>query len=322
MGDLLKIVVTGGAGFIGSHFVRELLSDRHHQFQVVVVDSLNYAGNLKNLRDLESDQNFKFVEQDICDPLIPSWVFNEAFSIINFAAESHVDRSIQSSSVFVRTNIQGTHNLLNKALEHSVSRFVQVSTDEVYGSISEGSWDESFPLLPNSPYAASKASADLLVRSFNKTHGLHTNITRCSNNFGTHQYPEKLIPVIISKILAGQKVPIYGDGQNRRDWLHVLDHCRAIKSVMTGGASGDVYNIGGGTELSNLELVRKIIQLMGASENLITFVADRKGHDFRYSVSFKKIEEELGYKPIESIDKSLLKVVDWYIQNENWWEKS
>jgi dTDP-glucose 4,6-dehydratase len=320
MGDLLKIVVTGGAGFIGSHFVRELLSDQHHQFQVVVIDSLSYSGNLKNLKDLKSDQNFKFVEQDICDPIIPSWIFNEAFSIINFAAESHVDRSIQSSSVFVRTNIQGTHNLLNKALEHGVSRFVQVSTDEVYGSISQGSWDENFPLLPNSPYAASKASADLLVRAFNKTYGLHTNITRCSNNFGTHQYPEKLIPVIISQILAGQNIPIYGDGQNRRDWLHVLDHCRGIKSVMLGGASGETYNIGGGTELTNLDLVRNIIHLMGASEELITFVEDRRGHDQRYSVSFEKIKSELGFAPLESFDDSLAAVVEWYKHNLDWWE--
>jgi dTDP-glucose 4,6-dehydratase len=186
----------------------------------------------------------------------------------------------------------------------------------------EGSWDESFPLLPNSPYAASKASADLLVRSFNKTHGLHTNITRCSNNFGTHQYPEKLIPVIIKKILASQQIPIYGVGQNRRDWLHVLDHCRGIRSVMMGGASGEIYNIGGGTELSNLDLARKVIQVMGASEDLISFVEDRKGHDLRYSVSFEKINEVLGYTPVESFDKSLEGVIDWYIQNPKWWNKS
>jgi dTDP-glucose 4,6-dehydratase len=317
----MRILVTGAAGFIGSHFARQLVTDQATIFEVTAVDSLTYAGNLRNIKDLMGLSNFRFVEDDICNPKLSEDIFSGVDVLVNFAAESHVDRSIHSSSEFIKTNIQGTHNLLNKALENGVYRFVQVSTDEVYGSISHGSWDEDFPLLPNSPYAASKASADLLVRSFNKTHGLHTNITRCSNNFGTHQYPEKLIPVIIRKILSGEEIPIYGDGQNRRDWLHVLDHCRGIKSVMTGGASGDVYNIGGGTEMSNLDLVRKVIQIMGASENLITFVADRKGHDFRYSVSFKKIEEELGYKPIKSIDDSLVEIIDWYMQNPNWWDK-
>jgi dTDP-glucose 4,6-dehydratase len=318
----MKIVVTGAAGFIGSHFVRQMVTDQTETFEVTAVDSLTYAGNLRNIEDLIELPGFRFVSDDICNPNLPEEIFTGAETIINFAAESHVDRSIESSAAFIRTNIQGTHNLLELATEFGIPKFLQVSTDEVYGSISEGSWDESFPLLPNSPYAASKASADLLVRSFNRTHGLHTNITRCSNNFGAHQYPEKLIPVIISKILAGQQIPIYGDGQNRRDWLHVLDHCRGIKSVMMGGASGEVYNIGGGTELSNLELVRKIIQIMDVSDDLITFVEDRKGHDFRYSVSFKKIEEELGYIPIKSIDDSLVEIVDWYVQNPNWWDKS
>jgi len=318
----MKFVVTGAAGFIGSHFVRQLVTNQTEAFEVTGVDSLTYAGNLRNIEDLMGLSNFRFVKDDICNPKLSEEIFSGVDAIINFAAESHVDRSIESSVIFIRTNIQGTHNLLELAMNHRVPRFLQVSTDEVYGSISKGSWDESFPLLPNSPYAASKASADLLVRSFNKTHGLHTNITRCSNNFGTHQYPEKLIPVIISKILVGQQIPVYGNGQNQRDWLHVLDHCRGIESVLLRGTSGGIYNIGGGTELSNLDLARKIIQIMGASEDLITFVADRKGHDLRYSVSFEKIEEELGYKPIESIDESLAKVVDWYIQNPSWWYKS
>lgn len=315
----MRILVTGAAGFIGSHFARMLVTDQKQAFEVIAVDSLTYAGNLRNLEDLVGLPNFSFIKEDICNSDLPEDIFTELDVIINFAAESHVDRSIESSDAFIRTNIQGTHNLLNLAVKYGVPKYLQVSTDEVYGSISEGSWDESFPLLPNSPYAASKASGDLLVRAFNKTHGLHTNITRCSNNFGTHQYPEKLIPVIIKKILAGQQIPIYGVGQNRRDWLHVLDHCRGIISVMMGGASGEIYNIGGGTELSNLDLARKIIKMMGASEDLIDFVADRKGHDLRYSVSYEKIERELGYKPIKSIDESLLAVIDWYIQNPDWW---
>ncbi len=318
----MKIIVSGGAGFIGSHFTRQLLADKDQFFQVLVIDSLTYAGNRKNLKDMDGGKRFEFFEGDICDPHFSKEIFEGAYAIVNFAAESHVDRSIESSATFIRTNIQGTHNLLDLALKFGVPRFLQISTDEVYGSITNGSWSEDAPLLPNSPYAASKASADLLVRSFNRTHGLHTNTTRCSNNFGTHQYPEKLIPVVISKILAGKKIPIYGDGQNRRDWLHVLDHCRGIKSVMLNGASGEIYNIGGGTELSNLDLARRIVQTMGASEDLITFVADRKGHDLRYSVSFEKIERELGYIPLESIDDTLVNVIDWYIKNPGWWDKS
>jgi dTDP-glucose 4,6-dehydratase len=318
----LKILVTGTAGFIGSHFARHLVTDKTRDFEVIAVDSLTYASNLRNFEDLMGLPNFRFVNDDVCNENLSDDIFSGVDVVINFAAESHVDRSIESSAVFIQTNIQGTHNLLELTVKHGILRYVQVSTDEVYGSISEGSWDESFPLLPNSPYAASKASADLLVRSFNKTHGLHTNVTRCSNNFGTHQYPEKLIPVIIRKILAGQQIPIYGHGQNRRDWLHVLDHCRGIKSVMMGGASGETYNIGGGTELSNLDLAKKIIRIMGASEDLIYFVPDRKGHDLRYSVSFEKIKRELGYTPVESLDESLEGVIDWYIQNPNWWSKS
>lgn len=318
----MNILVTGGAGFIGSHFVRNLLQNHPNVFRITILDSLSYAGNMKNLVGISNSNDFKFVLGNISDSTLPDDLFDGVEAIVNFAAESHVDRSIASSSEFVNTNIVGTQNLLNKAIRFEIPRFVQVSTDEVYGSISTGSWNEDFPLLPNSPYAASKASADLMVRSFNRTYGLHTNITRCSNNFGTHQYPEKLIPVIIRKICAGEKIPIYGDGQNRRDWLHVLDHCRGIESVMLRGAYGEIYNIGGGTELSNLDLARKIIQIMGADENLISFVEDRKGHDFRYSVSFEKIAGELDYKPRENIDDSLAGIVDWYIHNPNWWDKS
>ena len=315
----MKVIVTGGAGFIGSHFIRELLSDKDSNFQVSLIDSLTYAGNKRNFSDFKDSPNFKFFELDICNTNLASDIFLDSDAIVNFAAESHVDRSIKSSTDFVKTNVDGTHNLLNQAIKFSVPKFIQISTDEVYGSIPVGEWTENSPLLPNSPYAASKASADLIVRSYNKTYGLHTNITRCSNNFGTHQYPEKLIPVIIRKILSGENIPIYGDGQNRRDWLHVIDHCRGIKQVMLGGISGEVYNIGGGTELTNQELARRIMQLMGANENTLTYVEDRKGHDFRYSVSFEKIRTELGYRPVNSIEDSLAEVIDWYMQNPNWW---
>ncbi len=317
----LKIVVTGGAGFIGSHFTRQLVTNQAIPYDVLVIDSLTYAGNLRNIADLMGYPNFKFIKSDICDSNLADEIFLGADSIVNFAAESHVDRSINSSSEFVRTNIEGTHNLLTKTLRCEVPKFLQISTDEVYGSISEGSWDENFPLSPNSPYAASKASADLLVRSFNKTHGLHTNITRCSNNFGTHQFPEKLIPVIISSLIKGNKIPIYGNGLNRRDWLSVEDHCRGIEMVMNKGKTGEIYNIGGGTELTNLDLVKFIIRLMGKQEDSFTLVPDRKGHDSRYSVSFEKINSELGYAPEDSFDEKILNVISWYIENPDWWHK-
>jgi dTDP-glucose 4,6-dehydratase len=277
---------------------------------------------MKNLDEFRRLPNFQFYHDDICNPSLPDDLFSDVESIVNFAAESHVDRSINSSSEFIKTNITGTHNLLNKALQNNVSKFLQVSTDEVYGSIRQGSWDENFQLHPSSPYAASKASADLLVESFNRTYGLHTNITRCSNNYGTHQYPEKMIPIIINNLLAGHQIPIYGDGLNSRDWLHVQDHCKALKSVMLNARSGEVYNVGGGTELTNLALVRRIIQLMGASDELISFVQDRKGHDFRYSVSSKKLESDLGYKPEKDLDTSFVEVINWYKNNPNWWDQA
>jgi dTDP-glucose 4,6-dehydratase len=317
----LKIVVTGGAGFIGSHFARRLLTDPLNSYEVFVIDSLTYAGNLRNIEDLSGYANFRFIKSDICDPELPDEIFLHANSIVNFAAESHVDRSISSSAAFVKTNIEGTHNLLTKALEYNVPKFLQISTDEVYGSISEGSWDENFPLSPNSPYAASKASADLLVRSFNKTHGLHTNITRCSNNFGTHQFPEKLIPVIINSLIQGNKIPIYGNGLNKRDWLSVEDHCRGIELVMNKGKSGEIYNIGGGTELTNLDLAKIIIRVFGKQEDLLTFVPDRKGHDSRYSVTYDKISSELGYKPKDEFVEKIQDVINWYLSYPDWWHK-
>jgi dTDP-glucose 4,6-dehydratase len=316
----MKIVVTGGAGFIGSHFIRALYKRISFQDEVVLIDSLTYAGNKKNFKDFLDYPGFTFFEGDICDPQLPDELFLNASSVVNFAAESHVDRSIESSSDFVHTNVEGTRNLLDLTIRSGVRKFLQVSTDEVYGSIPQGAWDENFPLSPNSPYAASKASADLIVRAYNRTYGLHTNITRCSNNFGTHQFPEKFIPVIIRAIHSGQKVPLYGDGLNRRDWLHVEDHCDALMSVMLDGRNGEVYNIGGGTELTNLDLARKILKLMGSNESLISHVPDRKGHDFRYSVDDTKIRNELGYLPSRSLDSSLLEVINWYKANQNWWD--
>lgn len=320
VGRFLKVVITGGAGFIGSHFVRELYKDLGSVSEVVVIDSLTYAGRLKNVEDFLGAPTFRFYNGDICDPHLPIDLFSNAYCVVNFAAESHVDRSIFSSGDFIRTNIEGTRNLLELTLRAEVPKFLQVSTDEVYGSITNGSWDEGSPLLPNSPYSASKASADLLVRAYNKTFGLHTNVTRCSNNFGTHQYPEKVIPVIIRSILSNNQIPIYGNGSNQRDWLHVEDHCRALKLVMSGGKSGEIYNIGGGTELANIDLARRIVELMGANENLIAFVSDRKGHDLRYSVNYTKLNTELGYVPKHSIDNSLVDVIDWYTTNYSWWD--
>ncbi len=311
--------MTGGAGFIGSHFARQLVTDQSQSYDITVIDSLTYAGNLRNIEDLMGRERFNFINADICNSDIQDEIFIGVDSIVNFAAESHVDRSIDSSLEFIKTNIEGVHNLLLKALKFRIPKFLQISTDEVYGSISEGSWDEEFPLAPNSPYAASKASADLLVRSFNKTHGLHTNITRCSNNFGTHQFPEKMIPVIIYSILHGKKIPIYGDGMNRRDWLSVSDHCRGIELVMKGGKPGEIYNIGGGTELTNLELARKILEIMGANDESLSFIPDRKGHDHRYAVSIEKIKNDLGYLPIKILDDSLVAIIEWYKENPKWW---
>jgi len=315
----LRILITGGAGFIGSHFVRHLLKGDLKISSLVVMDSLTYAGNYRNLNDLEMFPEFHFVQADICDNKLPESLFQNLDYLLNFAAESHVDRSIDSSARFIQTNVSGTHNLLSLALKHGVRKFLQVSTDEVYGSIAEGSFREDSPLLPNSPYSASKASADLLVRAFHQTYGLTTCITRCSNNYGTHQYPEKFIPVVIRSVMEGRQIPIYGNGSNQRDWLSVLDHCRAIQLVMEGGASGEIYNVGGGKELSNLDLAKKILSLMGESDRSIKFVKDRKGHDMRYSVDFTKLANTMNFYPERDIDSDLPDIIKWYMENKEWW---
>ena len=320
----MKLLVTGGAGFIGSNFVRMALSDKFPDFnveQITVLDLLTYAGDEENLKPIASDKRYKFIKGDIRDLELAKKLMLDADQVVHFAAESHVDRSIEGGSEFVSTNVMGTQVLLDAAKSTNIKRFVHVSTDEVYGSISEGSWPEDHPLLPNSPYSASKAGSDLLVRAYNRTHKLDTVITRCSNNYGQYQFPEKVMPLFITNIIEGKKVPLYGNGLNVRDWLHVDDHCRGIALALTKGRSGEVYNIGGGTELTNVELTHKILKAMGVGKEFIQPVEDRKGHDLRYSVDISKINKELGYSPQVNFEDGLQKTIDWYKDNQSWWKK-
>lgn len=319
----MKLFVTGGAGFIGSNFVRMVIENSLlglEGAEVTVFDALTYSGTLSNLESVAGSDRFTFVKGDIRDTDAVADALADHDAVVHFAAESHVDRSVTDSRIFVETNVLGTQTLLDQALRLGTPRFVHVSTDEVYGSIDEGSWDEREPLLPNSPYAASKAASDLLVRSYFVTHGLNTSITRCSNNYGTHHFPEKLIPLFITNLLDSKAVPLYGDGQNIRDWLHVDDHCRGIALVLNQGRPGEIYNIGGGTELSNTELTQLLLDALGKDETFITRVADRKGHDRRYSVDIGKISRELGYSPQVSFAEGLAAVVDWYTNHRAWWE--
>jgi dTDP-glucose 4,6-dehydratase len=310
----MRVLVTGGAGFIGSNFVEMALTDQFPAISsVLVLDKLTYAGKLSNLDSVTNNPNFEFIQGDICDVELVNKLVANIDAIINFAAESHVDRSIENSSEFIRTNVLGTQVLLDAAKKHGVIKFVQVSTDEVYGSILEGSWDENEPLHPNSPYSASKAAADLLARSYFVTHGLNVSITRCSNNFGPKQDLEKLIPNFINKLHQGKKVPVYGDGLNVRDWLYVNDHCQGIYLTLTKGSAGEIYNIGGGTELTNIQLTNKLLKLMGKNESYINYVKDRLGHDRRYSVDYTKIRE-LGFDPSDSFEENLAMTVSWYQQ--------
>ena len=320
----MKLLVTGGAGFIGSNFVRMALTDKFLDFnveQLIVLDLLTYAGDEENLKPVASDKRYKFVKGDIRDLELAKKLMQDADQVVHFAAESHVDRSIEGGSEFVSTNVMGTQVLLDAAKSSNIKRFVHVSTDEVYGSISEGSWPEDHPLLPNSPYSASKAGSDLLVRAYNRTHKLDTVITRCSNNYGQYQFPEKVMPLFITNIIEGRKVPLYGNGLNVRDWLHVDDHCRGIALALTKGRAGEVYNIGGGTELTNVELTHKILKAMGVGEEFIQPVEDRKGHDLRYSVDISKINKELGYSPQVNFEEGLEQTINWYKNNEAWWKK-
>jgi len=317
----MRYFVTGGAGFIGSNYVRGLLDGRWGASveAVTVFDVFTYAGNPHNLDPVASDSRLRVVKGDIRvqEEILPALAGHDV--IVHFAAESHVDRSIESSSVFISTNVLGTQQLLESALKTGISTFIHVSTDEVYGSIEEGSWDENEPLLPNSPYAASKASSDLVARSYFRTHGLDVRITRCSNNFGPYQFPEKVIPLFITNLIEGRNVPLYGDGKNVRDWLHVNDHCRGIDLVLNGGRAGEIYNIGGGTELSNKELTFMLLDQFGFGDEHVNWVADRLGHDRRYSVDWTKIRDELGYEPKESLTDTIANVVNWYRSNPGWW---
>ena len=318
----MKLLVTGAAGFIGSNFVRMIANGELQRVSsITVLDKLTYAGVKSNLDSVAGLIKYDFIKGDICDTEVISNLVKEVDAVINFAAESHVDRSISGANDFVQTNIVGVQVLLDaiKASDRKI-RFVQVSTDEVYGSIETGSWTEDWPLQPNSPYSASKASGELLARSYNRTHGMDVVITRCSNNYGTHHFPEKLIPLFITNLIEGKKVPVYGTGKNVRDWLHVDDHCRGIYSVLMNGRSGEVYNIGGGRELTNNEITSLIIEAMGVDESSIEYVKDRKGHDLRYSVDWTKINRELGYVPQVNFEDGLRETIQWYRDNESWWK--
>ena len=322
-----KIIITGGAGFIGSNFIHHLLK-KDQCVEIINYDKLTYAGNLWNLKDIEDNSNYHFIKGDICDKNKLETAFKEYSPeyVINFAAESHVDRSIQNPEEFIRTNVLGVQSLLNISHENSVKKYIQISTDEVYGSLgNSGFFTEKNQLEPNSPYSASKASADLLARAYYKTYSFPVIVTRCSNNYGPYQFPEKLIPLIISNCLNGKKIPVYGDGLNIRDWIYVEDHCSAIDAVMQRGEIGEIYNIGGNNEKTNIEILKTIISILSEkipesdiSESLISFVEDRKGHDRRYAIDSSKIQTELGWKPAVSFEEGILKTVEWYLNNQEW----
>lgn len=318
----MKLLVTGGAGFIGSNFVRYMLK-HYPNYRVMNVDALTYAGNLENLQSVENHPNYTFVQADITDAAImDSLIQQDIDVIVNFAAESHVDRSIAEPDIFVKTNVLGTQVLLDAARKYNVTKYVQISTDEVYGSLGEtGLFTEETPLAPNSPYSASKAGGDLLVRAYHETFGLPVNITRCSNNYGPYQFPEKLIPLMISRSLAGEALPVYGDGLNIRDWLYVEDHCSAIDLVIHKGRNGEVYNIGGNNERTNLHIVRTILKQLGKPDSLIKYVEDRPGHDRRYGIDPTKTMKELGWKPKHSFETGIKETIRWYLDNKEWWTR-
>ena len=320
----MRVLVTGGAGFIGSHFVRTALGGGLPALsdvsEIVVLDALTYAGNRANLDPVSADPRLRFVEGTILDVDLVDALVTESDAVVHFAAESHVDRSITGARDFVMTNVVGTQTLLDAALRRGLGRFVHVSTDEVYGSIDVGSWPETHPLEPNSPYAASKASSDLVALAYARTHGLDVVVTRCSNNYGPYQFPEKVIPLFVTNLIDGSTVPLYGDGLNVRDWLHVDDHCQGIALVLASGRAGEVYNVGGGTELTNRRLTELLLELTDCDWSRVVPVEDRKGHDRRYSVDITKIGDELGYAPRVPFEAGLADVVQWYRESRSWWE--
>lgn len=317
----MRVLITGGAGFIGSNFLKSIiLGGEGREFShVKVLDKLTYSGTLSNFNGLPAD-SFEFIQADICNADAIDKILKGTDLVFHFAAESHVDRSINSSRVFFETNVLGTQTLLESSLKNNVEKFIHISTDEVYGSIEQGSWSEEFPVSPNSPYSASKAGSDLLALAFARTYGMDVRVTRCSNNYGPNQFPEKLIPLFVTNLLEAKKVPLYGMGRNIRDWLHVTDHCRGILLVSKLGRPGEIYNIGGGEELENIEITKIILNNFDYDEDWIEYVPDRKGHDLRYSVDISKARKELGYQPLVSFELGILETISWYRENREWWE--
>lgn len=318
----MKLLVTGGAGFIGSNFVIYMVN-KYPEYQIINLDALTYAGNLENLTSIENNPNYTFVKGDIADAQKVEEVFQQGIDVVvNFAAESHVDRSILDPGIFVQTNVMGTQVLLEAARKHNVQKYVQISTDEVYGTLGEtGMFSETTPLAPNSPYSASKTGGDLLVRAYHETYGMDINITRCSNNYGPYHFPEKLIPLMISNALNDKQLPVYGDGLNVRDWLYVEDHCSAIDLVIHKGKSGEVYNVGGNNERTNIQIVETILAELGKPKSLITYVADRLGHDRRYAIDATKIRTELGWQPKYHFETGIKKTIQWYLAHKDWWTR-
>jgi dTDP-glucose 4,6-dehydratase len=321
-GSSMKVLITGGAGFIGSNFVLYMLK-KYPEYLIINFDALTYAGNLENLQEIENYNQYSFIKGSIADRQSVELLFQQGIdTVVNFAAESHVDRSITDPGIFVETNVKGTQVLLDAARKYNVTKFVQVSTDEVYGSLGAiGLFTEETPLAPNSPYSASKAGGDLLVHAYHETYGLPINITRCSNNYGPYQFPEKLIPLMITNALNDKSLPVYGDGLNIRDWLYVEDHCSAIDLVMHNGVNGEVYNIGGNNERTNMQIIQTILGLLDKPESLIQYVQDRLGHDRRYGIDATKIKRELGWEPQYSFEKGMPKTIEWYLDNQSWWKR-
>lgn len=318
---MTKILITGGAGFIGSNFVK-YINDKYPDYEIVNFDLLTYCGNLENLKGIEFNDNYSFVKGNISDKDLVSDTIKDCDYIVNFAAESHVDRSIKDPEIFIKSNVLGTQVLLNAALNEGIEKYVQISTDEVYGSLGQtGYFTEETPLQPNSPYSASKASGDLITRAYYQTFEMPVNITRCSNNYGPYQFPEKLIPLMISNALENKDLPVYGDGKNIRDWLHVYDHCTAIDLVLHDGKPGELYNIGGNNEKRNIEIVKLILKYLDKDDSLIKFVDDRLGHDRRYAIDSTKIQEELGWKPKYTFETGIKETIEWYLENQDWMEQ-